>query len=166
MIKHLFQNILVVVNGSEASIRAAEYGILMAKLYRCNLKAVYVVDTASLSQLTLGNFFLAEESSLFEDNLREDGKRYLDYVAQLGSDKGVTIETELRSGAVWSEVILSADEMNAGVILLGCHECFDGTDFFGNHDDVSSSNKEIMAKANCSVLIVKEKMIDQLYRLA
>ena len=75
MIKHLFQNILVVVNGSEASIRAAEYGILMAKLYRCNLKAVYVVDTASLSQLTLGNFFLAEESSLFEDNLREDGKR-------------------------------------------------------------------------------------------
>ena len=90
----------------------------------------------------------------------------MDYVAQLGSDKGVTIETELRSGAVWSEVILSADEMNAGVILLGCHECFDGTDFFGNHDDVSSSNKEIMAKANCSVLIVKEKMIDQLYRLA
>ncbi len=166
MIKHLFQNILVVVNGSEASIQAAEYGILMAKLYRCNLRAVYVVDTASLSQLTLGNFFLAEESSLFEKNLREDGQRYLDYVAQLGSDKNVTIETELRSGAVWSEVILSADEMNAGLILLGCYDSFDGTDFFGNHDDVSSASKEIMAKANCSVLIVKEKMIDQLYRLA
>ncbi|MBP3416710.1 MAG: universal stress protein [Spirochaetaceae bacterium] len=166
MIKHLFQNILVVINASEASIQAAEYGILMAKLYRCNLKAVYVVDTASLNQLTLGKFLLAEESSLFEENLREDGKKYLAYVEKLGKDKNVTVTTELRSGAVWSEVILSADEMNAGLILLGCYDCSNGTDFSSNHDDASSSSKEIMAKANCSVLIVKEKMIDQLYRLA
>ena len=53
MIKPLFQNIVILISGSEASIHAAQYGILLSKLYRCNLKAVYVVDTASLKQLTL-----------------------------------------------------------------------------------------------------------------
>ena len=62
MIKPLFQNVLVLVNGSESSIHAVQYGILMSKLYHCNLKAVYVVDTATLKQLTLSKFFVADES--------------------------------------------------------------------------------------------------------
>ena len=84
-----YRNIVILINGSEASIHAAQYGILLSKLYRCNLKAVYVVDTASLKQLTLSKFFVADESAMYEENLQNDGKRYLDYVAELGKAKGV-----------------------------------------------------------------------------
>ncbi|MBR5867770.1 MAG: universal stress protein, partial [Spirochaetaceae bacterium] len=118
MIKPLFQNVVILINGSEASIHAAQYGILLSKLYHCNLKAVYVVDSASLKQLTMQKFFVADESRMYEDSLRADGNRYLDYVADLGKSKGVKIETELRTGAVWSEVIMAADEMKAGLILV------------------------------------------------
>ena len=73
MIKPIFQKVLILINGSESSIHAAQYGILMAKLYRCTLKAVYVVDTATLKQLTLSKFFVAEESSEYEESLTADG---------------------------------------------------------------------------------------------
>ena len=165
MIKPLFQNVVILINGSEASIHAAQYGILLSKLYHCNLKAVYVVDSASLKQLTMQKFFVADESRMYEDSLRADGNRYLDYVADLGKSKGVKIETELRTGAVWSEVIMAADKMKAGLILVGGYK----TEMNSNveiHDAVSSASRDIIMNAHCSVLVVREKMIEQLYKLA
>ncbi len=164
MIKPLFQNVVILINGSEASIHAAQYGILLSKLYHCNLKAVYVVDSASLKQLTMQKFFVADESRMYEDSLRADGNRYLDYVADLGKSKGVKIETEIRTGAVWSEVIMAADEMKAGLILVGGYK----TEMNSNveiHDVVSSASRDIIMNAHCSVLVVREKMIEQLYKL-
>lgn len=166
MIKPLFQNVLTVVNGSEASIHAAQYGILLSKLYHCNLKAVYVVDTASLRQLTISKFFVTDESRMYEDSLRSDGQRYLEYVADLGKSKGIRVETELRAGAVWSEVVVAADEMKAGLILLGGYKSEMNASPIEKHDVVSSSSRDIIMNAHCSVLVVREKMIEQLYKLA
>ena len=83
MIRPLYRNVLVLINGSESSIQAAKYGILMSKLYRCKLKAIYVVDTATLKQLTLNKFFVSEESKEYESSLTSDGQRYLQYVEDL-----------------------------------------------------------------------------------
>lgn len=166
MVRPLFQNVLIVINGSEASIHAAQYGILMSKLYHCKLKAVYVVDTASLKQLTASKFFVADESHMYEESLHSDGQRYLEYVSDLAKAKGIKIETEIRSGAVWSEVIMAADEMKAGLILLGGYKSEMNSSAIEKHDAVSSSSRDIIAHANCSVLVVREKMIEQLYKLA
>ncbi|MDR1747866.1 MAG: universal stress protein [Spirochaetaceae bacterium] len=162
MIKPLFQNVLINVNSTEASIHAVQYGILMAKLYRCNLKAVYVVDTATLKQLTLNKFFVEEESNEYETNLLSDGAGYLKYVEELGKEKKVPIETEIRRGAIWSEVITAAEEKQAGLILLGGWE----RDLADQRDVLSTSYRKILLNARCSVLIVKEKQIEQLYKLA
>lgn len=75
MIKPLVKNVLVAVNGSEASIHALMYGIILAKQQHINLKAVFVVDTATLKQLTLTKFFVADESENYEENLITDGNR-------------------------------------------------------------------------------------------
>ena len=160
MIKPLFQNIIVAVNGSEQSIHAAMYAILMAKLYRCHLKVVYVVDTATLKKLTLSKFFVSEESASYEKNLTEDGNRYLVYISDLAKSKGVTIETELRKGAVWS-----ADDFNAGLILLGGRP-YSKSDGAIRHDATSMANSEIIGSAHCSVLVVREPKIEQLFKLA
>ncbi len=161
MIKPLFQKILILVNGSEESIHAAQYGILMSKLYRCNVKVIYVVDTATLKQLTLSKIFVAEESSEYEDSLRADGMRYLEYVTDLATAKDIKIETELRSGAVWSETVSCADEMGANLILIGGAEKTEG-----GHDTVRETYRLIMQNSPCSVLLVGEKQIEQLYKLA
>ena len=165
MIKPLFQNIIVAVNGSEQSIHAAMYAILMAKLYRCHLKVVYVVDTATLKKLTLSKFFVSEESASYEKNLTEDGNRYLVYISDLAKSKGITIETELRKGAVWSEIIASADDFNAGLILLGGRP-YSESDGAIRHDATSMANSEIIGSAHCSVLVVREPKIEQLFKLA
>lgn len=160
MIKPIFQKVLILINGSESSIHAAQYGILMAKLYRCTLKAVYVVDTATLKQLTLSKFFVAEESSEYEESLTADGKRYLTYVSNLATAKGVKMETELLHGGIWSETVRAADEFEANLILLG------GVEKNSSEDDtLRESHKRILENAVCSVLSVTEPQIEQLYKL-
>lgn len=162
MIRPLYRNVLVLINGSESSIYAAKYGILMSKLYRCNLKAIYVVDTATLKQLTLNKFFVSEESKEYEMSLTSDGQRYLQYVEDLAKSKGVKIETELKNGSVWSETIVAAEDMEADLILLGGFD----PNMKDKKDMLSTTYKEILINAPCSVQVVKEKMINQLYKLA
>lgn len=161
MIKPLFKNVLVMVNGTEASINAVRYAILMAKLYQSDVRAVYVVDTATIRQLSLNRIFVDDESREYERSLEQNGQRYLAFVEQLGKDKGVKVQTELRRGAIWSEIVTAAEERKTDLILLG------GTESTQSDKDVlSTTHKSVLVNARCSVLVVKEKMIEQLYKLA
>ena len=167
-LKPLFQNIVVAVNGADSSIEAAKYGILVSKFYKCAMTAVYVVDSATLKQLTLSKYFVPDEFEEYVNNLSSDGKRYLEYVSELGKAKGIQVETALRTGAVWTEIIAAATEKKANLILLGAPSTgreISKTPIEGRHA-VAVSNQEIIANAPCSVLVVREQMIDQLYKMA
>jgi len=161
MTKPLFSNIVVAVNGSDASILAAKYAIVMAKAYRCRLSAVYVVDTATIRQLTLSKIFIQEESQEYEKSLEANGERYLSFVEELARAKNFRIERELRRGAVYTEILAVADEKRADLILLGGWE-----KDRSSRDIFSHSHREIMVNAKCSVLLVKEPNIDQIYKQA
>ncbi len=163
MIKPLFKNVLVAVNGSEASVHASMYGIMLAKQLHVNLKAVFVVDTATLKQLTLTKFFVTDESEGYEANLVSDGEHYLQYIIDLAKQKGIKIETELRKGAVWSEIITASDEFKADLILIGGRE-FHSYDSL-RHNVVSESRSDIIANSHCSVLVVKNPELEQLFKL-
>jgi nucleotide-binding universal stress UspA family protein len=159
MTKSLFSNIIVAVTGSDASISAAKYAIVMAKLYGCNLTAVYVVDIATIRQLTLSKLFIQEESQEYEKNLEINGKRYLSFVEELAGAKGVKIERELRRGAVYTEILTVAEYKKADLIILG------GLEKDRNpRDIISHAHREIMLNAKCSVLLVKDPAIDQIFK--
>jgi nucleotide-binding universal stress UspA family protein len=162
MIKPLFQNVLVMVNGTEASINAVKYAVLMARLYRSRVYALYVVDTATIKQLALNKIFVDEESAAYERSLAENGERYLRYVEEIGKAKGVRIETELRRGAIWSETIAMADERKIDAILIGSYDASSCE----QKEITSTTFKSVLLSARCSVLVVKERMIEQLYKLA
>jgi len=161
MIKPLFSNIVVAISGSDASILAAKYAIVMAKAYRCRLSAVYVVDTATIKQLTLHRIFIQEESQEYEKSLQANGERYLTFVEELAMAKSIKIEKEIRRGAVCSEILAVVDEKKADVIILGGWEKDRNP-----RDIVSQSHREIMINAKCSVLLVKEPEIDRIYKMA
>ena len=61
MAREFFKRIIVAINGSESSIHAAMYGILMARCYNLKMKAVYVVDSATIKYLSLNKFLIDEE---------------------------------------------------------------------------------------------------------
>jgi nucleotide-binding universal stress UspA family protein len=151
--KQLLSNMIVVVEGSDASLLAAKYAIIMAKQCRASLTAVYVVDSATIRQLTMSKIFVEEESQEYEKRLEATGERYLSFVEELARAKGLKINRELRHGAVFSEVLKAAEERKAGLIILGGWE-------------QNRSTHDIMANAKCSVLLVNEPDIDQLYKQA
>jgi nucleotide-binding universal stress UspA family protein len=161
MIKPLFSNILVAVSGSDASVLAAKYAIIMAKQYRCGLSVAYVVDTATIRQLTLSKIFIQEESQEYEKSLEANGERYLSFVEELARAKGVKIERELRRGVVYTEILSVADEKKVDLIVLGGWEKDRDA-----RDIISHAHREIMVNAKCSVLLVKEPAVDRLYKQA
>jgi nucleotide-binding universal stress UspA family protein len=161
MKKPLISNIVVAISGSDASILAAKYAIVLAKSYHCRLSAVYVVDTATIKQLTLSKIFIQEESQEYEKGLEANGERYLSFILELGHAKGVRIEREIRHGAVYTEVLAVANEKNADLIVLGGWEKDRSA-----RDIFSHSQREIMINAKCSVLLAKEPGIDQIYKHA
>ena len=159
--KPLISNIVTAVTGTDASILAAKYAIVMSKIYHCKLTAVYVVDTATIKQLTLSKIFIQEEAAEYEKSLENNGKRYLAFVDELANAKGVKIEKIIRKGAIYTEILNVADEKRADLILLGGWEKDTKT-----RDIIGHSHREIMASAKCSVVLVKEPDIDKIYKYA
>ena len=166
MKKELYKSIVVAVNGSQSSIHAAMYGIVLAKKNKLNLTFVYVVDTATIKRLTLGHFLVSEESSMYEKNLAADGEKYLDYVIKLASAKGVKSSGELRKGSVCTEVVKCVREREGDLLLLGGESTVQAKTFAweNTHSSLSLANREIIASAPCSVIIVKESEIENIYR--
>ncbi|GAB4222403.1 MAG: hypothetical protein Kow009_14220 [Spirochaetales bacterium] len=157
--KPLIQNIVVAISGSDASINAAKYGIILARQYQCSMTAVYVVDTATLRQLVLTKIFVEDESKEYEENLYANGKRYLNYIEELARQKRVNIETSLRNGAIYTEILREADERKADLILLGGWE-----KERKERDIISEAHREVLYHAKCSVLVVKEMDIERLFK--
>jgi nucleotide-binding universal stress UspA family protein len=156
--KSLIQTVVVAVSGSEASVNAAKYGIIMARLLKLRLVGVYVVDTATLRELLLSKIFVEEESAEYEKSLEDNGRRYLNYVQDLAAKKGVEMEKVMRRGAISTEIVEAAEEMGADIILLGGFE-----ESKSIHDVLSRQRREIVRNAKCSVLVVKEPAIDIIY---
>jgi len=157
--KPLISNILTAVTGSDASIMAAKYAIMMAKLYHCKLCAIYVVDTATIKQLTLSKIFVQSEGFEYEKSLEVNGQRYLSFVEELANAKGVKIEKELRKGAVYTEILTVANERKSDLIIMGAWE-----KDRSSRDIIGQAHREIMNNAKCSVLLVKDPDIDHLYK--
>ena len=157
--KPLLQTVVIAVSGSEASVGAAKYAIVLAKQYRCRLVAVNVVDTATLKELLLSRIFVEDESFEYEHSLEENGQRYLNYVEELAQKKGVAVEKVLRRGAVATEVIHAAEDCGADIILLGG---FEEKESF--RDALSRQHRDILKNSRCSILVVKDPDADFRYR--
>jgi len=159
--KPFISNIITGITGSDASISAAKYAIVMAKNYHCRLTMVYVVDTATIKQLMLSKIFIQEESLEYERSLEANGERYLSFMEELANAKGVKIEKEIRKGAVYTEILTAAEERKADLIVMGGWEKDRSA-----RDIIGHAHHEIMINAKCSVIVVKESNIDQIFKQA
>ena len=107
-----FKKILLYVDGSEECIAAAQHAIVLAKSGGVELFALYVVNMSLLKELTKAKIFVKIEEMDYEQDLEQDGKRYLNYISELARAKGVDIKTELIKGVVNKEVVRKIDEID------------------------------------------------------
>ena len=155
MKKPLISNIVAAISGSTASILAAKYAIVMAKQYKCRLCAVNVIDTDLVNELFLEKILVESEVAEYESFMESNGRRFLDFVDELAAAKGVKITTDLRRGAVFAEILCSANEHNSDLIILG------GTKKEGGLPGV---HYQVLLRSGCSILVSKDPNVDLKYR--
>jgi nucleotide-binding universal stress UspA family protein len=157
--KQIVKKILVAISGSDSSINAAKYAILLAKTFKFDLSVVYVVDTHTLKELLMSKIFIEEESKEFENNLIANGNRYLAYVEELAKEKGVKVEKILKMGNIAAMILEASDKSDVDMIVLGGWEVNRS-----KRDLVSKSHMEVLMDSKCPVLIVKEEEIESIFR--
>ena len=144
------KKILIFVDGSEGCVTAAQYGIALSKKTGADVLALYVVNVHLLEELVKARIFVKIEEMDYEQDLEQDGKRYLNYIAELGKAKGIAIRTELIKGVVSKAVVDKVQELGVDLLVMGELEpVLSRTDTF--HDEAEL----IFRKVKCSVLIVK-----------
>jgi len=151
--------ILVYVDGTEGSITAAQYAICLARWYRAELAALYVVNTRALGELLKARIFVKAEQEEYLRDLEQDAQRYLNHVRSLARKKGLAIETVSSSGTVHQEIKDFILRNRVDLLVMG-----ELSSVRSRRDELYDEADRAMRSVTCSVLIVKdEERVLQLY---
>lgn len=108
------QKILLPTNGSDYSIRAAEYGTSIAKMLDAQIMVVYVID-----EVVIGQISKVTEREIAERDLKQSGQRYINYVLCLAEKEGVKASSILAKGRPFEQIVHLAKELNMDLIVMG-----------------------------------------------
>lgn len=145
-----FQSIIVFVDSSDSSLKAAEYAVRLASCSSAKLTAVSVVDTDTLKKLLTARILVEQEMAEFETDLEHSQNRSLEYVKHLAARAGVAVETVLGKGVASSVVLAEQKARQADLIVMGGFRCT-----LTRIDLVSAERQRLVDIAACPVLIVK-----------
>lgn len=153
------KRILVYVDGTEGSITAAQYAVCLARYYRAELFALYVVNTRALSELLKARIFVKAEEEEYKSDLEKDADRYLNHVRSLARKKGLAIETVSASGTVHQEIRNCVSQNRIDLLVMG-----ELSHVRSRRDEFYDEAERAMRSVPCCVLIVKdEERVWQLY---
>ena len=159
------KKILVAINGSEGSIKAAMYSIMMARDYSLEIKFVYVIDSATIRYLGINQMLAKDEETDYKVDLCYEGQNYLEYAQSLAAGKGVVAQTELRDGSVVTEILDAAKKFGADMIIIGAPER-KKEDRFVKRNVHSTHEGDIIENSPLPVLVVKPAQdIDAQFKL-
>jgi nucleotide-binding universal stress UspA family protein len=139
------QKILIPTDGSDYSMRAAEYGIGIAKMLDAQIIVVYVIDEVVLDQLSK-----VTERENVEQDLKQDGQRYIKYILGLAEKEGVKDGSLLTKGRPFEKIVHLAKELNIGLIVMGT---------YGRRGTervlIGSVAERVIEYSPCPVLVIK-----------
>lgn len=147
--KEKFSKILVAIDGSEASMDAADYAIQMAREYNSELIALHVI----LSDLTI----FGPNPPRHINELKQEAQKYLDKLREKSnldsnnSDKKIPLRTELiASASAVGGIVGFAEKENTSLIVIGTR----GRSGFKKLL-LGSVAAGVVTYAHCPVMIIK-----------
>ncbi|WP_207426124.1 universal stress protein [Pedobacter sp. SYSU D00535] len=145
--------ILIAVEDSQYSDRAASYGFDLARKLGAEVALIHV-NEIPVATPYLADPLVNEAPVVMPEMItaQEDAsKRLLDRIADAyGSE--MTVYTFNKMGSVRDEILSTAEEWNADLIILGTH----GRTGF-DHFISGSVAEKVVQKARCPVLIIPNK---------
>jgi|SRR5208283_995347 nucleotide-binding universal stress UspA family protein len=139
------RKILIPTDGSEHSMRAAEYGISIAKLVGAEIMVIFVVDDVVLDQLAK-----VTEREAAERELKEDGQGHVNYVLGLLGKAGVKGSSLVAEGRPFERIVQVAKESKVDLIVMGTYGR-KGADRLL----IGSVAERVIGYASCPVLVIK-----------
>jgi nucleotide-binding universal stress UspA family protein len=142
--KAKISKILVAIDGSDASMDAADYAISISKKYNAELYALHVIRADV-------DLFGQHETSEFMTRMRIEGEKYLNKVKLIADEKNIQIKTEMISSIDIARGIVDyAEENNIDLIVIGTR----GISGFKKLL-LGSVASHVVTYAHCPVLVVK-----------
>jgi len=146
------KKILVYVDGTESSITAAQYAVVLSRATGAELSALYVVNTRALEDLLKARIFIEAEEQEYKRDLEADASRYLNHVQSLARKKGLAVEAVSVSGAVQKEIKRYVQENEIDLLVIG-----ELSHVRSRRDEFYNEAERAMRSVSCSVLIVKDE---------
>ncbi len=108
----MYDKILLPTDGSEGMDDVIEHAVSLAEQHDATLHALYVVNTASLSDLPIDSSWEG-----INDALTREGKHAMEQVEEIAG--GVELETAMVDGSPAKEIVNYATEESVDVIVMG-----------------------------------------------
>lgn len=148
----LVRRILVYLDGSEESLTAAEYAVLLSAETEATLTAAYVINTRALQDLVRARIFIETEEQEYARDLEADADRYLNHVRKVAERRGLSVQLEKRRGSVQQELTKIIEHESIDLLVLG-----ELAHVRSRRDEFYDEAERAMRSARCSVLIVKDQ---------
>jgi len=139
--------IIVPVDGSEESKKAAKKAIYIAKHIKSSIIALYVIDSSFTTNYGIGSDMLSPDFSAL---LKREAEIVLNEVAKMGKRNGVRVVKKIVEGVPSEEIIKAANKKD--LIIMGSR----GRSAL-ERILIGSVSEKVLHHAPCSVMIVREK---------
>ncbi len=114
--ERFFLHMLVPVDGSESSRKAADFAVRLAFCEKCEVAAVHVVDEQIAEEMAR---FSEAPLEVVVEKMKKSGAAYLEDVRKRGEEEGVQVTGEVRVGVPHQVVLALAAEKGADLIVMG-----------------------------------------------
>jgi nucleotide-binding universal stress UspA family protein len=139
------QKILIPTDGSDYSLRAAEYGISIAKMLGAQIMVVYVMDEIVLNQISK-----VTERKDVERELKKDGQRYINYILGVAEKEGVKAASILAKGRPFEQIVHIAKGLSMDLIVMGTYGLRGAERIL-----IGSVAERVIEYAPCPVMVIK-----------
>jgi len=110
----MYDNILLPTDGSESMDPVIDHAVELATVHDATLHALYVANTASLSDLPMESSWENVSAAL-----RKQGEDAMKTIEEIAGD--LEVETTILEGSPSREIVDYADENDIDVVVMGTH---------------------------------------------
>jgi nucleotide-binding universal stress UspA family protein len=145
------ERILVYIDGTEESLTAAQYAILLSKATGAKLYGTFIVNTHALNDLLKSHIFVESEQMEYQRDLEQDAGKYLHHFETMAASKGVAAETLRENGSVHVKLKEMVREYEIDLLVVG-----ELSRIRSRRDEFLNESERALRTVPCSVLVVKD----------
>ncbi|HET6779530.1 MAG TPA: universal stress protein [Nitrososphaera sp.] len=150
----VFAKILICVDGSESSMKAADYAIEIARKHEAQLISLYVVVSQLGYAYSSGAFGLVTPSAISEllDKSKQEAQKWFDEIEKKATAQGIKLKIEMVASptSIVPAIVEYAEKNKVDLIVTGTK----GRSGFAKLL-LGSVASGVVTYANCPVMVVK-----------